>query len=163
MSGQKILITKIKLNKDETAHIEFRKSDDLGAGVTSWDGQEKITKEFKNAFANCKEGFLGCIPELKEKNVEMNSIKFGYGKDSNKLDNALYSIKYSFNKANNAVINISTPQLPIYKDTFDEKTFCIAGKHETALYDVLEQAERYLDGETRTKQMKLGDDIGEGE
>ena len=154
MSEQKILITNIKLNKDDTAHIEFKKSDDLGSGVTKWDGQEKITSEFKDAFLNCKEGFLGCIPELKEKNVTMNNMFFYYNKESNKLDKALYSIKYAFNPANNAVINVSTPQLPIYKDGFDEKTFCISGKHEIALYKVIELAEKYMEGETRTEQQK---------
>lgn len=155
--SEKILITKVKLNNDDTAHIEFKKSDNLGAGSTSWDGEEKVTEEFKKTFSSCKDGFLGCIPALEPKkdNITMNCIKFGYAKDSDKLDNALYSIKYNFNPANNAVVNISTPQLPIYKDTFDESTFCISGKDEEALRKVTELAEKYLNGETRTKQMKL--------
>lgn len=154
--NSKVLITKVKLNNDDTAHIEFKKSDNLGAGSTSWDGEEKVTEEFKNAFLGCKEGFLGCIPPLESKkdNITMNSIKFGYAKNSDKLDNALYSIKYNFNPANNAVVNINTPQLPIYKESFDEKTFCISGKHETALYEVIDLAVKYLNGETRTEQKK---------
>ena len=155
MSDSKILVTKVKLNADDTAHIEFIKSDNLGAGVTNWDGEEKVTEEFKNTFLGCKEGFLGCIPELKEKKVTMNCIKLGYGKGNDKIENALYSVKYAFNEANNAVVNISTPQLPIYKESFDEKTFCIAGKYEKDLYKVQELAIKYLNGETRTKQMKL--------
>ena len=155
MTEQKILITKIKLNNDDTAHIEFKKSDNLGAGVTNWDGEEKVTDEFKQTFLGCKRGFLGCIPELKENNITMNCIKLGYGKGNDKIENALYSVKYTFNGANNAVVNISTPQLPIYKESFDEKTFCISGKHEEDLYKINELAIKYLNGETRTKQMKL--------
>lgn len=153
MSDSKILITKVKLNKDDTAHIEFKKSDNLGSGATIWDGEEKVTEEFKNAFLDCKEGFLGCLPALESKkdNITMNCIKFGYNKGSDKIENALYSIKYNFNPANNAVVNISTPQLPLYKDSFDEKTFCISGKHEKALYNVVDLAVKYLNGDTRRK------------
>lgn len=154
--NSKILITKVKLNNDDTAHIEYKKSDNLGAGSTSWDGEEKVTEEFKDTFLNCKEGFLGCIPILdsKKKDITMNCIKFGYGKTSDKIENALYSVKYNFHEATNAVVNISTPQLPIYKEGFDEKTFCIAGQHEKALYKVTELAVKYLNGETRTEQKK---------
>lgn len=154
--NSKILITKVKLNNDDTAHIEYKKSDNLGASSTSWDGEEKVTEEFKKIFLDCKEGFFGCIPvlESKKNDITMNCIKFGYGKNSDKMENALYSVKYAFNEANNAVVNISTPQLPIYKDTFDEKTFCISGKHEEALYKITELAIKYLNGETRTEQQK---------
>lgn len=55
---------------------------------------------------------------------------------------------------NNAVINISTPLLPIYKEGY-ENTFCISGKDEEALHKIIEKAKAYINGETRTKQMKL--------
>lgn len=156
LNNAKILITKIKLNNDDTAHIEFKKTDNLGSGATNWDGEEKITEEFKTAFQSTKDSFLECLPVLKSKKdkITMNCINFGYGKKSDKLENVLYSVKYNFNEANNAVVNISTSQLPIYKDDFDEKVFCVSGKDETALYDVMDLAIKYLNGDTRTKQGK---------
>ena len=83
----------------------------------------------------------------------MNVIRFDYGK-CDFLERALYSIKYSFNDQNNAVINISTPLLPIYKEGY-ENTFCISGKDEEDLHEVIKKAKAYINGETRTKQMKL--------
>ena len=66
----------------------------------------------------------------------------------------MYSVKYAFNPANNAVINISTPQLPIYREEFDEKTFCISGKHEEKLYELISLAKKYLQGQTKFEQLK---------
>lgn len=83
----------------------------------------------------------------------MNAIKFEYNK-TGFLDKALYCVKYAFNGQNNAVVNISTPLLPIYKEGMDN-CFTIAGIHEEALYNVIANAKAYINGKTRTKQMKL--------
>ncbi len=153
---EKKLITKIKILNDGTAYIEYKSSDDLGTGDVKRSGTEKVTEEFSEKFQNTVEGFLGCVPTLSKdkKDIVMNAIKFDYGK-TDKLQNVLYSVKYHFNKADNAVINISTPNLPIYREEFDEKTFCVNGVHEALLYELLDLAKKYLAGDTRTKQMKL--------
>ena len=51
-------------------------------------------------------------------------------------------------------MNLNTPQLPIYQEGM-ENTFCISGKDEEALHEVIKAAKAYLNGETRTKQMSL--------
>lgn len=109
----------------------------------------------KSAFQSTVEGFCGCIPRLTGdiNKITMNCIKFDYGTDGY-LKQALYSVKYAFNDQNNAVINISTPLLPIYKEGM-ENTFCISGKHEEALHEVIRLAKAYIKGETRTKQLKV--------
>lgn len=153
---EQIFIKKIKVLNDNTAEIQYTTSDDLGKGNIIFTGEQEITGEFKTAFQNTVEGFLGCMPLLDKdkKQITMNSIKFEYDKNTDKLQKALYSVKYAFNPANNAVINISTPQLPIYREEFDEKTFCISGKHEEELYELISLAKKYLQGQTKTEQLK---------
>ena len=86
--------------------------------------------------------------------ITMNAIKFGYDKTNN-LNTVLYSAKYAFHDANNAVMNLSTPQIPIYQESFDEHTYHVAGSDEQLLYNIIELAKRYINGETGTVQQKL--------
>lgn len=160
MTEAKIKITainKIKVNNDKTAVINYVQQGDLSSSEVVFTGKEKVTDEFFKKFQENVEGFIGCIPALKHdaSNIVMNVIKFDYGKDNGRLKNTLYSVKYNFNPANNAVLNISTPMLPLHQDSFDEKTFCIAGKHEQLLYEVIELAKAYINGDTGTVQGKL--------
>lgn len=150
-----IFIEKIKITPERCAIIKYRTSNDDSAKETTFTGKEQVTEEFYNAFQSTVEGFVGCIPKLSSETskITMNCIKFDYAK-SDYLDKALYSIKYAFNDQNNAVINISTPLLPIYKEGM-ENTFCISGKHEEALHEVIRLAKAYINGDTRTKQMSL--------
>ena len=154
--NSRILINKIKILNDGTAEISYKNSDDMGTGTVDYSGAEKVTDEFAKKFQSTVDGFIGCMPafEKEKAKIKMNVLKFDYGK-SDKLQNALYSIKYSFNPASNAVVNISTPMLPIFQEHFDEKTFCIAGRHIDDLYECIELAKNYLNGDTRTKQTSL--------
>ena len=150
-------INKIKILNDKTAVINFVQTADLANTESVYTGKETVTDEFFKKFQENVEGFIGCVPTLSKdiSNITMNAIKFDYGKENGKLKNVLYSVKYAFNPANNAVLNISTPLLPIYQEDFDEKTFCISGKHEQLLYEVIELAKAYINGETGTVQTKL--------
>ena len=87
-------------------------------------------------------------------NIKMNSIECKYN-DNELISKALYSVKYRFNPANNAIVNISTPEMPIASDGGDDKTFCISGRYIDLLYDVTALAWKYINGETRTKQMQI--------
>lgn len=156
MTNSKIQIKKVKILNDGTAQIKYNTSDDLGKGDNTYTGDQQVTGEFAAKFQGCVDGFIECLPALKKDrdNIKMNCINFDYTKDSDKLNNVLYSVKYSFNPANNAVVNISTPKLPIFREEFDEKTFCVSGKDENALYEIQELAKKYLEGQTRTEQLK---------
>ena len=151
-----IKINKIKILNDDTAEISYKSKTELGTETISYSGTEKVTDEFKTAFKQTKGGFIATLPVLEKHSdkITMNCIQFEYDK-TDKLQNVLYSVKYAYNEKNNSVVNISTPKLPIYRDEFDENTFCVCGKDEQDLYSVLEFAKAYLKGDTRTKQMKL--------
>lgn len=150
-----MFIENVKLNNDNTCTIFYKTSTDKEAKEVYYSGKDPVTQEFYEIFQATVEGFCGVIPRLAadRHKITMNKIKLDYDKQGF-LKNALYSVKYAFNDQNNAVVNISTPLLPIYKEGM-ENTFTISGKHETALHDVIEKAKAYMNGDTRTKQMKL--------
>lgn len=148
-----VLIDKIKI-ENKKAVINYHKTTDFDDAQTIYTGKEEVTEDFQKAFEGCISGFLSIMPELKQTKITMNCLNFTYDK-ANEIEKALYSVKYKFHDQGNQVINLNTPQLPIYKDTFDEKTFCISGKDVDAFYDVIDFAKKYINGDTRTKQMKL--------
>lgn len=150
-------INKVKINNDQTAVINYVQSGDLSSSEVVFTGKEKVTNEFLKKFQENVEGFVGCMPILAKdiKNITMNAIKFDYGKGNGPLSSVLYSVKYAFNPANNAVVNISTPMLPLHKEGMDEKTFYISEKHEELLKEVIELAKAYINGDTGTVQQKM--------
>ena len=150
-----MFINKVKINNDNTAAIYYRTTCDSNAQEVFYQGKDEVNEEFKKAFQNTLQGFTSVVPRLAPdiSKMCMNAIKFDYGKDEF-LKSALYSVKYEFNEQNNAVMNFNTPPLPIYKEGM-ENTFCISGKDEEALHEVIAKAKAYINGETRTKQMKL--------
>ena len=158
-------INKIKVNNDRTATINYVQQGELSSSEVVFTGKEKVTDEFFKKFQENIQGFVACVPMLEKdtKNIIMNAIKFDYGKENGPLKNILYSVKYSFNPANNAVLNLSTPMLPIFQDSFDEKTFCVSGKHEQLLYETIELAKAYINGDTATVQGKLNLVVDNGE
>lgn len=168
MTEEKIKITainKVKINSDKTAVINYVQQGDLSSSEVVFTGKEKVTDEFFKKFQENVEGFVGCMPILAKDiaNITMNAIKFDYGKYNGVLKQVLYSVKYAFNPANNAVVNISTPLLPLFKDGMDEKTFYIAEAHEELLKEVIELAKAYINGDTGTVQGKLNLEVTEDE
>ena len=160
MTQEKIKITainKVKINNDKTAVINYVLQGDLSSSEVVFTGKEKVTDEFFKKFQENVEGFVGCMPILSNDiaNITMNAIKFDFGKDNGALKQVLYSVKYAFNPANNAVVNISTPLLPLYKEGMDENTFYISENHEELLKEVIELAKAYINGDTGTVQGKL--------
>lgn len=153
-----IKINKIKILNDLTAEISYKSKTDLGTENITYSGVEKVTDEFQQAFQKAVNGFVATLPVLEKEQhlnkITMNCIQLDYDK-SDILSHALYSVKYAYNDSSNSVVNINTPKLPIFREDFDEKTFCISGKDEQDLYNIIELAKAYLNGDTRTKQMKL--------
>lgn len=150
-----MFIVKVKINKDNTASIYYRTSTDSSAQEVYYSGKDEVTESFNTAFQDTVNGLIGVLPILsKEKQkIKMGAIKFDYDKNEY-LKSALYSAQYAFNDQNNAVINLNTPPLPIYKEGM-ENTFTISGKDEDALHIVIKKAKDYINGDTRTKQGKL--------
>lgn len=154
-NSKQMFINKVKINNDNTASIYYKTTCDSNAQEVYYTGKEEVTEEFKNAFQATVKGLTNVITRLApdSSKITMNSIKFDYDK-TEFLKSALYSAKYNFSEQTNAVIKLNTPPLPIYKEGM-ENTFCISGKDEESLHEVIAKAEAYINGETRIKQMKL--------
>lgn len=147
-------ITKIKVNNDQTATINFKDSSDMDTKEIVFTGKEKIVDEFSEAFQKALNSFTAIIPVLKSdsKNLTMNAIKLEYGQNE-RIEKVSYAVKYK--PQNNVITNIPVNNVPIYKEEFTEKTFSVSGKDEELLYTILEFAKKYIAGDTRTKQMKI--------
>lgn len=147
-------ITKIKVNTDQTATINFKDSSDMDTKEIVFTGKEKITDEFNEAFQSALNSFTEIIPALRNeiKDLTMNAIKLEYGNDE-KINKVSYAVKYK--PQNNIITNIPINNVPIFKEEFTEKTFCVSGKDEKLLYSLLDYAQKYISGDTRTKQMKI--------
>lgn len=155
LKKNELYINRLKINNDGLAEIFYRTSTDSAAQEVYYKGKDPVTEEFKNLFQSSVDSLTEIIQRLRpDKNdITMNVIKFDY--DSNGfLKSALYSAKYKFNSESNAVINLNTPPLPIYKEEL-EKTFCISGKDVDLLHEIIAKAKAYIKGDTRTKQMKI--------
>lgn len=154
MNEKKALISKIKIENDQTATINFKSTTDMDTSEVTYSGKEKVTDEFLKKFQSAVSSFVEILPALKNdsNNITMNSIKFNYG-NCDKLDKVSYSVKYK--PQENVLTNIPVNNIPIYKEEFSEKIFSVSGKDEKLLYEILELADAYLKGETKTKQMKL--------
>lgn len=147
-------ITKIKVNNDQTATINFKDSSDMDTKEIVFTGKEKITDEFNKTFQSAINSFVEILPPLKgaTKDLTMNAIKLEYGKNE-KIEKVSYAVKYK--PQNNIITNIPVNNVPIYKEEFSEKTFSVSGKDEKLLYEILDYAQKYIAGDTRTKQMKI--------
>ena len=119
-------------------------------------GKDEVTEEFRNLFQEAVDTFIELLPDLrKSKNqIKMNTIRFDYDK-SGFLEKVLFSTVWTFNSQGN-VINLNTPQFPIYKPEMSETTVAISGKDEELLHNIIQKAKDYMNGDTRTKQLDIG-------
>lgn len=147
-------ITKIKINNDSTATINFKETGDLDTKEIVFTGKEKIVDGFNEAFQEAIKSFVEICPAFKSDKTKltMNAIKFRYGTDE-RIDQVSYAVKYK--PHNNVLTNIPVNNVPIYKDEFSDKTFAVSGDDEELLYTILDYATKYITGDTKTKQMKI--------
>lgn len=126
----------------------------MNASSVTFTGKEKVTEEFLKKFQETVNSFVEIIPALQKETgkLKMNVLRFVYG-TGDKLEKVSYAVKYEPQK--NVYTNIPVNSIPIYKEEFSEKTFSVSGKDEKLLYEILDLAQKYLNGDTRTKQMKL--------
>ena len=149
-------INKIKINNDGTATINYVIQGNLASSEVTYSGKEKVTEEFYKKFQETVETFIGIITRLKpdEENIEMNVIQFGYSNDD-VLKNVVYSAKYLFHDASNAIMDLKTPKIPVRESSFDDDTYHITGSDKELLHRIIELAKKYINGETGTLQGKL--------
>lgn len=139
-------ISKIKINPDKTAVINFSQSDDLTSAEITFKGKDKVTEPFYNKFQENIEGLIDSIPifENDKYNLTMNTIKFVYDKEK-EIENIQYTAKYTINSDDNKA-DIVTPLLSI--STKKEE-------HKKLLHEVIRLAKSYVNGDTSTVQMKI--------
>lgn len=149
-----LYITKIKF-KEGKAIINYRDEQDLSLKEGVYSGKDETTEEFKSLFQQAVDTFVELLPDLKKSRnqIKMNALRFDYDKQGF-LEKVLFSTVWTFNNQGN-VINLNTPQFPIYKPEMSETTVAISGKDEELMHDIIAKAKAYMNGDTRTKQMKL--------
>lgn len=149
-----LYITKIKF-KEGKAVINFKDEQDLSLKEGVYSGKDETTEEFKSLFQQAVDTFVELLPDLKKSRnqIKMNALRFDYDKQGF-LEKVLFSTVWTFNNQGN-VINLNTPQFPIYKPEMSETTVAISGKDEELMHDIIAKAKAYMNGDTRTKQMKL--------
>lgn len=148
-----MFINRIQI-KEGRGLIQFSNDCDTSTSEGTFTGKDECTEEFKTLFQSAKEIFAEIFPPLRKEldNTKMNAISFNYDK-SGFLEKVLFSLIFTLKQGN--VINISTPQIPIYKENMAETTLAVSGKHVDLLHEIIAKAKNYMNGETRTKQMSL--------
>lgn len=134
--------------------INYSNDTDAALNAGTFTGKDECTEEFKNLFQTSKEIFGEIFPVVRKElaNTKMNAIQLVYDKQGF-LEKVLFSVIFTLKQGN--VINISTPQIPIYKENMAETTLAVSGKHVELLHEIIAKAKDYMNGETRTKQMSL--------
>ena len=139
-------ISKIKINPDKTAVINFSQSDDLTSAEITFKGKDKVTDPFYNKFQENIDGLIASLPILESDkyNLTMNTIKFVY--DENKdIESVQYAAKYSINSADDKA-DIVTPLIAIEMKKEE---------HQKLLKEAIRLAKSYVNGDTSTVQMKI--------
>lgn len=145
-------ITKIKLLNDETALVKYQVDNETSVEKREFAGKEKVTTEFKTAFLNTKHTFVEYFAKLKNDIDRIKTLEVDFEYKNNTLKNASYKVVYSPSNEMNTSVNITTPKLPIWDDKAKKGVFYVSGKDIEIIDKARELAERYINGDTRTKQ-----------
>lgn len=148
-------VTKIKLLADDTALVDYQIDSEKSIEKRSFEGKEKVTQEFKNAFLDTKNTFVEYLTKLKNDVARIKTLEIKFDYKGNVLKSACYQVCYAPSNEVNTPVNITTPKLPIWNEKAKPGTFYISGIDIEIINDVRKFAENYINGDTRTKQMKL--------
>lgn len=148
-----MFISRIQI-KEGRGLITYSNDTESALNAGTFTGKDECTEEFKIIFQSAKEIFGEIFPVVRKEldSIKMNAINFVYDKQGF-LEKVLFSVIFTLKQGN--VINISTPQIPIYKENMSDTTLAVSGKHEELLHEIIAKAKDYMNGETRTKQMTL--------
>lgn len=149
-----LLIKQIKM-KDNRALITLNDENDFRTQDGTFNVKDEVTEEFKNLWESAKEIIIALNPQLTKEiaALRLNHIQFFYDKKGF-LSDVSFSVIWTFDSQGH-VLNLNYTKFPIYKPEMAETVVAISGKHEDLLHDILKAAKAYMNGETRTKQMKL--------
>lgn len=147
-------IKQIKM-KNNRAIITLSDENDFRIQDASFNVKDEVTGEFKELWNSAKDIVIEINPQLRKEvaDLVLNQIQFFYD-NNGYLSEASFSVIWTFDE-NGHILNLNYQKFPIYKPEFSEDTVAISGKHEDLLHKILEKAKAYMNGDTRTKQMKL--------
>lgn len=156
-----LLIKKIKMEKNR-ALISLIDDDDFKTQNGDFNVKDEVTEDFKKLWDSAKTIVTALHPKLHSEitALRLNHIQFFYD-DNGFLSDASFSVIWTIDD-NGHILNLNYQKYPIYKPEMSETTVAISGKHEELLHEILKAAKAYMNGDTRTKQMKLVVDNTEG-
>lgn len=148
-------ITKIKLLPDDTATIDYQIDNETSIEKRSFEGKEKVTQDFKNAFIDTKNTFVEYLTKLKNDVARIKTLEVKFEYKANILKSVCYQVCYAPSDEVNTPVNITTPKLPIWNEKAKAGTYYVSGQDIDIINNVRKFAENYILGDTRTKQMKI--------
>lgn len=144
-------IQEIKLNKDNTATIKYQLVNQDSNQDVKFEGVEKITDEFRVAFGNVRSTIGEIIEVFQREKIKPQKITF-----DNKKNTVMYSFLYYPEDNLHPVVTVDTPKLPLlYDKKPSDNKFYVSGLDIELLKAVIKEALKYINGESRTKQIKL--------
>lgn len=142
-------IQEIILNEDNTATIKYQLVNQDSNQDVKFEGAEKITDEFKNIFESACTTIRDTVEVFQNKNIQLQKITF-----DNKKNTVMYSFLYYPSDNLHPVIKIDTPKLSLLTEPSNDMHY-VSGVNNIILEEIKEEALKYIDGNTRTLQMKL--------
>lgn len=144
-------IQEIKLNEDDTATIKYQLVNQDSNQDVKFEGVEKITNEFRVTFGNVRSTIGEIIEVFQHKNIKPQKITF-----DNKKNTVMYSFLYYPEDDLHPAVTIDTPKLPLLDDKKpSDNKFYVSGLDIEILNAVKKEALKYINGASRTKQIKL--------
>ncbi len=154
-NGFKGLLIKRITMKENRALISLSDDDDFKTQNGDFNVKDEVTEEFKTLWDSAKTIIIALNPQLSKEisALRLNNIQFFYD-SKGFLKDVSFSVSWTIDD-NGHILNLNYQKFPIYKPEMSETTVAISGKHVDLLHDIIKKAKDYMNGETRTKQMKL--------
>lgn len=141
--------------KENRALISLYDENDFRTQDGNFNVKDEVTEDFKELWDSAKSIIIALNPQLTKEisALRLNHIQFFYDK-SGFLSDVSFSVVWTFDNQGH-ILNLNYQKFPIYKPEMAETTVAISGKHVDLLHEIIKKAKDYMNGETRTNQMKL--------
>ncbi len=148
-------VNKIKIDKDNFGQIFYTLGDKQSDRNARFKGKEQVTTFFEQDFKRLNK-FIGyIIPQFEETDsddITVRSISIKYDGLGAALG-CVISASVKFREDIKSPLNFSTPYVK-----FEDNDFELGRESKKIIDNLIDHAKKYMEGETRTKQLKLVDD-----
>lgn len=145
-------VNKIKIDKDNFGTIIYSRGDKKTDSLTRFKGKEQVTTFFEQDFKRLKT-FVGYIipqfEEIDKNDIAIRSLSVKYDGLGAALGCTI-SASVVFREDLATPLNFTTPYCK-----FEDNDFCLGKDAKKIIDTLIDHAKKYMDGETRTKQLKL--------